>query len=125
MLTGILGCFTFVGEYIAQDAESLKDASERIPTLTKDLALALVKSTWGDCTPSECARVTVSVVKQKSGTYLVTATYEGLRDDSISDSRRAAVASYDDGKWVLGKSTGTFRCQPRRGHQNFSSEPCY
>ena len=94
-------------------------------TLTNSVALALVKATWGGCTPDTCSEVTVSV-NNMGGVVYVTATYEGLRDDSSSASRKVAPAHYDYGyrAWVLETPVKTQRCQPGRGHQDFSSVPC-
>lgn len=110
VLAGALGYFTLI-------------KNPTPPELTEDEALELVKSTWGDCTQDTCSRVLVSVSKSESVIY-VTATYEGLRDDSVASGRRVAVATYKDGKWVLGESTNTQRCHLGRGHQDFSSEKC-
>lgn len=93
--------------------------------LTNSEALALVKATWGGCSPDSCSEVLVSVSNTEGITY-VTATYEGLRDDSTSASRKFAPAHYDYGykTWVLETPINTQRCQPGRGHQDFSSVPC-
>lgn len=93
--------------------------------LTNSEALALVKATWGGCSPDTCSQVFVSVSNTEGITY-VTATYEGLRDDSTSASRQFAPARYDYGykTWVLETPINTQRCQPGRGHQDFSSVPC-
>ena len=93
--------------------------------LTNSEALALVKATWGGCTPDTCSEVLVSV-SNTGGVVYVTATYEGLRDDSSSASRKVAPAHYDYGykAWVLETPVTTQRCQSGRGHQDFSSAPC-
>lgn len=115
-----------VGESSIEDTS---DSTFTITTtsliLTDSEALALVKSTWGGCEPSTCSKVIVSVNNIGGVTY-VTATYEGLRDDSSSASRRVARAHYDYGykAWVLETPVDTQRCQPGRGHQDFSAEPC-
>ncbi len=113
ILASALGYVTLVKKPISQS-----------PVLTETSALALVKSTWGDCTLDSCSEVVVSVAKQGSETYVVTATYEGLRDDSSSAQRKVAVATFNNGKWTLGTPTVTQQCWPGRGHQNFSSELC-
>lgn len=94
--------------------------------LTNSEALALVKATWGGCTPDTCSEVLVSV-SNTGGVVYVTATYEGLRDDSTSASRKVAPAHYDYGykAWVLETPITTQRCQPGRGHQDFSSVLCF
>ncbi len=108
----------------SQKNEQPQKVSSQTPVLTEAAALALVKSTWGDCTPDSCSQVVVSVAQQGSGTYMVTATYEELRDDSSSARRRVAVATYSNGTWTLGTPTVTQSCQPGRGHQDFSADLC-
>jgi hypothetical protein len=124
VLAGALAYVTLVKKPTSQKNEQPQNVSEQTPVLTDGAALALVKSTWGDCTPDSCSRVVASVTKQESGTYLVTAIYEGLRDDSSGAQRKVAVATYHNGIWTLGTPTITQQCQPGRGHQDFSSEPC-
>lgn len=87
--------------------------------------VALVKETWGDCTPATCSKLTVNVLDGKDGVWFVEAIYEGMGDDSIQAQKKIARAHYVDKSWVLGKEMVImYRCQPGRGHQHFSSEPC-
>jgi len=96
------------------------------PSLTQEQAQTLVLQTWGGCTPDSCSEVVVSVAKGEKNTYVVTATYEGLRDDSTAANRKVAVASYMNGQWILGQPTVTYACY--RGHvdgsQGFTSALC-
>lgn len=132
VLAGVLGYVVLVKKPIVQNDEQTENAPEQTsstnqenatPILSEIEALALVKTTWGDCPPLECSQVVASVTKQGSIIY-VTATYEGLRDDSQSAERKTAVATYGSGKWTLGEVTVTQQCWPGRGHQDYSSEPC-
>jgi hypothetical protein len=101
-----------------------KDPVVRVPALSQDEALALARSTWGDCSAvGECSRVSASVQKEGSATR-VTAIYEGLHDDSVSAMKKEGVASYANGSWTLGTAVTTYRCQQGRGHQDFSAELC-
>lgn len=107
--------------------QELEDVSDRyltitsvVPTISQEQARALVLKTWGGCTPDTCGSVTVTA----SSNY-VTAIYEGLRDDSVSAQKKVAPAYYSNGIWTLGELTeSSQRCQPGRGHQNFSPDPC-
>lgn len=94
------------------------------PSLNQEQARSLVLQTWGGCTPDTCSSVTVTV-QNSNGQYIVTAIYEGLRDDSTSAQKKVAVASYSNNVWTLGEATITQRCQLGRGHQDFSSTPCF
>lgn len=115
-----------VGEGSVEDVSDSTFTITAAPlTLTNSEALALVEATWGGCTPDSCSEVLVSV-SNTGGVIYVTATYEGLRDDSSSAARKVAPAHYDYGykAWVLETPVTTQRCQSGRGHQDFSSEPC-
>ena len=92
-------------------------------TLSSDEARALVIQIWGDCTSDVCSRVVVTT-EQKNNQWYVTATYEGLRDDSTAAQRKVAIATYVNNKWTLGTPTITQSCQKNRGHQDFSSDLC-
>lgn len=91
--------------------------------LTPAEARALVIETWGDCTPDMCSKVVVST-EQKNNQWYVTATYEGLKDDSTSAMRKVALATYGNNKWSLGQPTESHRCHTNRGHQDFTTESC-
>ena len=92
--------------------------------LTQEEARALVLKTWGGCTPDACASVTVTV-QNNNGQYIVTAIYDGLRDDSTRAQKKVAPVYYSNNTWTLGSATVTQRCQPGRGHQDFSSVLCF
>ena len=60
-----------------------------------------------------------------SGPTTVTVTLDGLLDDSVRAQRFVLVLSQnDDGEWRLDSAATAQRCQPGRGHQAFSPEPC-
>ncbi len=98
-------------------------SNTNIPALTTTEARTLVVDSWGGCTPDRCTRVVVST-EQKDNQWYVTATYEGLRDDSLGAERKVALATFINNTWVLGTPTVTHSCQKNRGHQDFSTEPC-
>jgi hypothetical protein len=55
----------------------------------------------------------------------VVATLDGLLDDSVRAARYDAIAVKDpSGTWRLVSVKVTFKCQARRGHQNFSVKLC-
>lgn len=124
ILAGALIYVISINKTVLEDNVQYQEVSNSIPLLREAEALTLVKSTWGDCAPDSCSEVVVSITKQDSETYVVTAIYEGLRDDSSSAQKKVATASYVNGTWILGTATVTQKCQPGRGHQNFSSELC-
>jgi hypothetical protein len=113
---------------VGQELEDTSDnyftiTSTAQPTLTQAQAQALVIQSWGGCTPDTCGSVVVTV-QNNNGTFTVTAIYEGLRDDSSSAQKKVASAYYSNGVWALGNATITQRCQPGRGHQDFSAALC-
>jgi hypothetical protein len=55
----------------------------------------------------------------------VTATFDGLLDDSVRASRYVlTLEKQTDGTWRLRSAMFSERCRPGRGHQAFSSAPC-
>ncbi|HYC34573.1 MAG TPA: hypothetical protein VEC13_02470 [Candidatus Paceibacterota bacterium] len=62
--------------------------------------------------------------KTEGKKVFVVATFSKLRDDSIAAEQVTAEAKYSLGEWSLGERKTTVKCQPERGHQDFSNEPC-
>jgi hypothetical protein len=70
-------------------------------------------------------RVEVIVCKTSDTRATATVTIFGQRDDSVRDTRHELVLDklVVDG-WVVSNDVTTHRCQPGRGHQEFSAELC-
>lgn len=113
-----------VGQELEDVSDNYFTITSATPVLTQEQARALVLQSWGGCTPDTCGSVTVTV-QDNNGQYTVTAIYEGLRDDSTSARKKVAPAYYSNNAWTLGNAIVTQRCQPGRGHQDFSSNPCF
>jgi len=79
------------------------------PILTQTQAETLVHKTWSDCSQGDCGGVTVTVVQNSSGQYVVTAIFTEL-DDSTSQTKRVSIATYQNGIWMLGQPTITRTC---------------
>jgi len=79
----------------------------------------LVKKTWGDCSGEGCSNFKITVGQNN----LVAGIYPQL-DDSVAFVKKEAIATYQNGVWVLGTPTITQSCHLNRGHQDFSTEPC-
>jgi hypothetical protein len=54
----------------------------------------------------------------------VTVTRSGIADDSVAAERYVLELDEDDGRWSLVSARWEQRCQPMRGHQQFSPELC-
>lgn len=55
----------------------------------------------------------------------VTVTQDGLLDDSVRASRYALMlVRQNDGRWELITASWSQRCQPGRGHQDFTPKRC-
>jgi hypothetical protein len=55
----------------------------------------------------------------------VVVTLDNLLDDSVRATRYVVEAAQaPDNTWRLRAATWTRRCQPGRGHQDFSTKPC-
>lgn len=96
------------------------------PYLTQDMALSFLNReclTEGD--PYSYTSCVVNIAEEeKEKQWLVTITYDGLKDDSIRASQITSIITYQEGEWVVGEMTQTQKCQPGRGHQYFSAELC-
>ena len=65
------------------------------------------------------------VIDARGSTSRATATSTNLADDSVRNERyELELAKAPDGSWRIVSATRTFRCQPNRGHQDFSAELC-
>ncbi|OGZ01917.1 MAG: hypothetical protein A2946_02675 [Candidatus Liptonbacteria bacterium RIFCSPLOWO2_01_FULL_53_13] len=98
-------------------------AATESSTLSQSVATALAKSAWGDCYPGRCTQFSVTT-DSTNGVWYVTALYKGLYDDSTAAERKVAVATYQNGQWMLGQPTVTWSCAMGRGHQDFSTASC-
>jgi hypothetical protein len=58
------------------------------------------------------------------GPQTVTVTLDGLLDDSVRAERWTLGFAREDETYVLGNALRELRCQPERGHQNFSADDC-
>jgi hypothetical protein len=58
------------------------------------------------------------------GPRAVTVTLDGLLDDSVRAERWLLVFEPENGTYNLTSAVRTLRCQPGRGHDDFSAEPC-
>jgi CMP-2-keto-3-deoxyoctulosonic acid synthetase len=54
----------------------------------------------------------------------VVLTEDGIGDDSVAAVRYALQFSRAGNKWRLDSARRTQKCQPGRGHQQFSPQPC-
>jgi hypothetical protein len=54
----------------------------------------------------------------------VAVTEDGLPDDSIVAQRHMLRLRREGARWVVASERTLQRCQPGRGHQVFSSQPC-
>jgi hypothetical protein len=96
---------------------------------TNEIALSLLKDKLlgGECLPGglegwydSCA---VNISKENNQ-WVVSVTYDGLHDDSISAERITADIIYNNGQWFRGEILRTQKCWYGRGHQDFSVERC-
>ena len=59
-----------------------------------------------------------------TGPSKVTVVLDGLADDSVRSERWALEFSADAETYVLSKAAWAIRCQPGRGHQDYSPAAC-
>jgi len=95
------------------------------PILLQETADSLIKEAWGGCTPDVCEELTINRLDGKDGVWFIEAIYDGLRDDSVRVRKKIAWVHYINDTWELGTIIlDEYKCQPNRGHQDFSSELC-
>ena len=58
------------------------------------------------------------------GSRGVTVTLDGLLDDSVRAERWLLLFEPDGDAYALRSAVRTLRCQPGRGHDTFTAEPC-
>jgi ABC-type glycerol-3-phosphate transport system substrate-binding protein len=96
-------------------AESVDEDWERAPGTLAAEYTQLAETSGG---PEEPA------VRMAVDGDAVTVTRTGLADDSVAAERYVLELDEDDGRWSLGSARWEQRCQPMRGHQQFSPELC-
>ena len=74
----------------------------------------------------EASRTTIAGVAspEGAGPETVVVTLDGLLDDSVRAQRWTLTFVPEDGVYRLTEARWAQRCQPERGHQDFSPEPC-
>lgn len=109
--------------YLFLENGELKE--KEFPTLSVDVARDLVVAKRGDCAPDQCDNLAVNVLDGVDAVWYVEAIYSGLRDDSVRDQKIISTVHFVDGDWVLGEEVSKMqKCQPGRGHEDFSEELC-
>jgi hypothetical protein len=67
---------------------------------------------------------TLQAAAAPEGSSPVTVTISGLLDDSVAALRLTFALSRDGDRWTVTQARWAQRCQPGRGHEDFSPEPC-
>ena len=96
------------------------------PYLTQSMALYFLNREClaeGDVYNYASCVVNISE-EEKEKRWIVTITYDGLKDASIRASQISTIITYQEGEWIVGEITQTQKCWPHRGHQYFSVEFC-
>ena len=70
------------------------------------------------------ASETVRTARPAPRATVVLATHLGLRDDSVAGARYRVELSRAEGRWVLRRLGMQYRCQPGRGHRDWSKQRC-
>jgi hypothetical protein len=98
---------------------SVDEAWERSPAMAAGEFLRLDERT--------AARTTIDAQAETgegTGTQTVIVTLDGLPDDSVRAERWTLGFEPEGEIYVLAAALREQRCQPGRGHQDFSAEPC-
>jgi hypothetical protein len=86
--------------------------------------VAVVFSHFAPDATSERADLATSEVIESSTRERVQVTLTGIGDDSIAAERYGVELVRGDLGWRLQSAQWSQRCQPRRGHQDFTTELC-
>ena len=100
-------------------AESVDEAWERDPEALAAEFTQLAET--GQTSPEEPV-VTMAFTEANGPT--VTVTRSGIADDSVAAERFVLGLDEHDGHWSLVSARWAQRCQPMRGHQDFSPDLC-
>ena len=109
---------TFVGH---ADTLSQIPAAQRTGTDPLTMALAVVAPSAGRPLDIE---VLPSGSAEAPSRVIVTIDRSGLLDDSVAAFRDRFDFAAQDGQWAMVKAGRQFRCQPGRGHQDWSADLC-
>jgi hypothetical protein len=105
------------------EADELKE--KPFAVLDEEVARKLVITGWGDCQPETCRNLSVNVLYGRGGVWYVGAIYEGMVEDAVRARRKVAEACHKNEAWEVGRVLLTEQaCRRRRGHEDFSSDPC-
>ena len=102
--------------------ESIEDPLP-VPILTREKIIELTNYP-SSCDPSTCSEIIVDYREGEGGIWRFSILLTGARDDSATASRTSGTIAYQNGEWVLLDSIREWKCQPGRGHQDFSTELC-
>lgn len=129
ILVGLVGYFAFIRKPEAPPVTPTPSPTTEEAELTNEIALSLLKNDLfgGECRPEGAVydydSCTMNISKENNQ-WIVTITYDGLKDDSIKASRIRTNVTYQNGQWVKGEISRSQQCWPGRGHQDFSAELC-
>jgi hypothetical protein len=106
-----------VDEFV-EHQESVDEPWEGTPAVAASEFLRLDQRTAATTT------IRQSTAGEGTGPATVTVTLDGVFDDSVRAERWTLVFEPEGEVYVLGSARRAQRCQPARGHQDFSPEPC-
>jgi hypothetical protein len=102
----------------AEYAQAVDEDWEHSPAMTAGEFLQLDQRTATKTT------IEATASAEGRGPQTVVVTLDGLLDDSVRAERWTLSFEPDGDVYRLTESTWAQRCQPERGHQDYSPEPC-
>lgn len=105
-------------EGFADFQQQVDEGWERSPAMAAGVFLRLDER--------KAARITIDAEAgpEGGGDQIVVVTLDGLADDSVRAERWTLGFEEADGVYTLTAALRDVRCQPGRGHQEFSAEDC-
>ena len=105
-------------EDFVEHAENVDELWERSPVIAAAEFLHL-----GERSATRTS-VVATTTGEGAGPHSVIVTLDGLLDDSVRAERWTLEFEPENETYVLASATWAQRCQPERGHQDFTAEPC-
>ena len=92
----------------------------------RDPKLAAIKA-FGDreaAQPEGIKSETLEVIYPSAGNAIATMMTDGLADDSVRAKKYRIKMQLLNNQWKITWAGTQVKCQPRRGHQEWSKQPC-
>lgn len=107
----------------AVESDQYTELNQRVRKAgTINTPVELIKYYYGEIDADQDIDISVDQVEENQ--YEIILIQENIKDDSIAEMRIIMVANNDNNQWTVLDIQRTWKCQKRRGHSKFSTQPC-